>query len=81
MAEHRFQTPGPVELVVGIPTGEIDIETVEGVQSFRPWLGGTVAMIDARRPDIPDFPERNRMPAEALTRMESLARELIAKAR
>ena len=30
-----------------------DIETIEGVQSFRPWLGGTVAMIDARRPTIP----------------------------
>jgi hypothetical protein len=38
-------------------------------------------MIDARRPNIEDFPERNRMPAEALARVESLARDLIAKAR
>lgn len=57
-----------------------DIETIKGVQSFRPWLGDTVAMIDARRPNLENFPERNRMPAEALARVESLARELIAKA-
>jgi len=58
-----------------------DVETIQGVQSFRPWLGDTVVMIDARRPNIPDFPERNRMPAEALARVESLARDLMSQAR
>jgi UbiD family decarboxylase len=56
-----------------------DIETIQGVQSFRKWLGDTVVMIDARRPAIPDFPERNRMPEEALSRVESLARELMSR--
>jgi len=54
-----------------------DVEVVKGVQAFRPWLGDAVVMIDARRPNIPDFPERNRMPAEALTRVEELARSLM----
>ena len=34
MTEHRFQTPDPVELVVKIPTGDIDIETVDGDESL-----------------------------------------------
>jgi hypothetical protein len=34
MTEHRFQTPGPIELVVRIPTGDIDIETIEGDESL-----------------------------------------------
>ena len=34
MTEHRFQTPAPVELVVRIPTGDIDIETVESDESL-----------------------------------------------
>ena len=34
MTEHRFQTPGPIELVVKIPTGDIDIETIEGDESL-----------------------------------------------
>ena len=33
MTEHRFQTPGPIELVVRIPSGDIDIETIEGDES------------------------------------------------
>ncbi len=34
MTEHRFQTPDPIELVVKIPTGEIEIETVDGDESL-----------------------------------------------
>jgi DUF4097 and DUF4098 domain-containing protein YvlB len=45
MTEHRFQTPGPVELVVGIPTGDIDIETVEGDESLVS-LDGDEKLID-----------------------------------
>src|SRR5258705_616694 len=45
MAEHRFQTSGPVELVVGIPTGEIDIETVEGDEALVT-LDGDEKLID-----------------------------------
>ncbi len=34
MTEHRFQTPEPVELVIKIPSGDIDIETVDGDESL-----------------------------------------------
>ena len=34
MAEHRFHTPEPVELEIKVPAGDIDIETVEGDESF-----------------------------------------------
>jgi DUF4097 and DUF4098 domain-containing protein YvlB len=34
MPEHRFHTPEPIELEVKIPSGDIDIETVEGDESF-----------------------------------------------
>jgi hypothetical protein len=33
MAEHRFHTPGPVALDVKVPTGDIEIETVDGDES------------------------------------------------
>ena len=33
MAEHCFHTPGPVELVISVPSGDIDVETVEGDES------------------------------------------------
>jgi len=33
MAEHRFQTPGPIELEVKIPSGDVDVETVEDGES------------------------------------------------
>jgi hypothetical protein len=33
MTEHRFPTPQPIELDVRIPSGDIDVETVEGAES------------------------------------------------
>ena len=30
MAEHRFHTPGPLVLQVGIPTGDVTVDTVDG---------------------------------------------------
>jgi DUF4097 and DUF4098 domain-containing protein YvlB len=33
MSEHRFHTPEPVELDIRIPSGDIDVETVEGEES------------------------------------------------
>ena len=33
MPERRFHTPEPVELVIKVPSGDIDIETVEGDES------------------------------------------------
>src|SRR3981081_3004357 len=33
MPEHRFQTSEPVELEITIPTGDIDIETIDGDES------------------------------------------------
>jgi hypothetical protein len=45
MAEHRFQTPDPIELVVRIPSGDIDIETVEGDESVVS-LDGDEKLVD-----------------------------------
>jgi hypothetical protein len=45
MTEHRFQTPVPVELVVKIPTGEIEIQTVDGDESLIT-LDGDEKLID-----------------------------------
>jgi len=33
MAEHRFHTPLPLELQIGIPAGDIEIETIDGEES------------------------------------------------
>jgi hypothetical protein len=33
MAEHRFHTPLPLELQVGIPAGDVDVQTVDGEES------------------------------------------------
>ena len=33
MAEHRFHTPLPLELQVSIPSGDIDVQTVDGEES------------------------------------------------
>jgi len=32
--EHRFHTPEPIELDVQIPSGDIEIETIDGDESF-----------------------------------------------
>jgi Toastrack DUF4097 len=34
MAENRFHTPGPVDLDLEIPVGEIQVETIDGDESF-----------------------------------------------
>jgi hypothetical protein len=34
MPEHAFHTPEPVELVVKVPAGDIDVQTVEGDESL-----------------------------------------------
>ena len=34
MAEHRFHTPAPVDLDLEIPVGEIQVETIDGDESF-----------------------------------------------
>jgi DUF4097 and DUF4098 domain-containing protein YvlB len=34
MAEQRFHTPGPVDLDVDIPVGEIHVETIDGDESY-----------------------------------------------
>ena len=33
MPEHRFHTPGPVELDISVPSGQIVVETVDGEES------------------------------------------------
>lgn len=49
---------------------DTDLEVIRGIQSFRPWLGHAVAIIDATRPDEAGFPTPNRVPQEALDRMD-----------
>src|SRR5207253_2172212 len=34
MPDHSFHTPEPVELEIRIPAGDIEIETIDGDQSF-----------------------------------------------
>lgn len=34
MAEHRFHTPGPIELDVQLPAGDVDVETIDGEESL-----------------------------------------------
>jgi hypothetical protein len=45
MPEHRFHTPEPVELVVRVPSGDVDIETVEGDESLVT-LDGDEKLVD-----------------------------------
>lgn len=47
-----------------------DLTVIPQAQGFRPWLGSAIAIIDATRPDDPDFPERSRIPQDVLARME-----------
>lgn len=46
-----------------------DLSVIGGVQTFRPWLGDAVAVVDATRPDEAEFPLRNRIPEAALRRV------------
>lgn len=46
-----------------------DIEIIRKVQSFRGWLGDSVAMIDATWPLKGDFPKRNEVPEDAMERV------------
>lgn len=39
MADHRFHTPEPVELVVKVPVGDIEVETVDGDESVVTFEG------------------------------------------
>ena len=43
-----------------------DIEVIKKIQTFRPWLGDAVIIIDATRPRNVNFPEKNEVPKEAL---------------
>lgn len=43
-----------------------DIEVIKKIQTFRPWLGDAVVIIDATRPKDVNFPEKNEIPKEAL---------------
>lgn len=48
---------------------ETDLTVIPNAQSFRSWLGSSVAIIDATRPNDLDFPERCKVPAEVLAKM------------
>jgi UbiD family decarboxylase len=47
-----------------------DLEVIRKIQTFRQWLGDAVAIIDATRPKGINFPEKNEIPREALSRVE-----------
>ncbi len=48
-----------------------DVAIIPRVQAFRSWLGDAVCIIDATLPtDVPNFPEHNRIPAEAFERLK-----------
>ncbi len=54
-----------------------DLTIIPRVQSVRKWLGDACVIIDATLPeDVPDFPEKNKIPEEVLNhirkRLESL---------
>jgi DUF4097 and DUF4098 domain-containing protein YvlB len=34
MAEHRFDTPAPLDLEISIPSGDMEVETIDGDESF-----------------------------------------------
>jgi hypothetical protein len=48
MAEYRFDTPAPIELDVQVPIGDIDIETIDGDESFVTVTGGEKALAQMR---------------------------------
>jgi len=45
MPEHRFHTPGPIELEVKIPSGDIELETRDGEESIV-WVEGTEKLVE-----------------------------------
>jgi hypothetical protein len=45
MAEHRFHTPHPVELEISIPSGDVEIETVDGDESVV-WVEGSERLVE-----------------------------------
>jgi UbiD family decarboxylase len=47
-----------------------DLEVIRKIQTFRPWLGDAVVIIDATRPKGMNFPEKNEIPHEALLKAE-----------
>ncbi|MDF1555425.1 MAG: UbiD family decarboxylase [Deferrisomatales bacterium] len=47
-----------------------DLQVIDKVQSFRKWLGGSVAIIDATRPKDCEFPTKNEIPQAALDRIQ-----------
>jgi 2,5-furandicarboxylate decarboxylase 1 len=50
---------------------EKDLTVIDHLQTFRPWLGEAVAIVDATHPDdVENFPRRNRIPEEALRRVD-----------
>ena len=48
MPDYSFHTPEPVELDVNIPAGDIDIETIDGDESFVTVTGGEKALAQMR---------------------------------
>jgi len=46
--EHRFHTPDPIELDVQIPTGEIEVETIDGDESFVTVTGNEKTLAQMR---------------------------------
>ena len=51
MAEHRFHTPEPVELDVHIPIGGIEVETIDGDESFVT-VTGSEKLLDQMRVEL-----------------------------
>jgi DUF4097 and DUF4098 domain-containing protein YvlB len=48
MAEYRFDTPAPIELDVQVPIGDIDVETIDGDESFVTVTGSEKALAQMR---------------------------------
>src|SRR3954470_1637562 len=51
MPEHRFHTPGPIELEASIPSGDIEIETGDGDESIV-WVEGNEKLVEQTTVDL-----------------------------